>query len=349
MAQYVIREHHRGRPLAEILEDHYVTNRCDARADRRACSSAATCCTRSARTSSPTCAPSRLSARARPARAATARSHAASPLDLKTTTSSADARPGDLAGDDVLRAPARSSQSSKPLRRLDQVARLVLGLLAASRRQTNAARSQHGVVELARAGSFAPTAQTNAPSRSHSPCSTGIADVVAVTTTSQRAGVLRRAAASQSCSRAERRRAVPRRGSRRRPARGRAAPRAARARATRPGGRSRSRRGSLRRRGASSRAATAEAAAVRSSPSAAASITATSSPSSANSTTRNGAPLGCPRVRLQAGVAELAVDARHDRELPVRKRQAARGAGCRPRRARAGGTTPRRRCARRPA
>jgi len=28
MAQYVIREHHRGRPLVEILEDHYVTNRC---------------------------------------------------------------------------------------------------------------------------------------------------------------------------------------------------------------------------------------------------------------------------------------------------------------------------------
>ena len=27
MAQYVIREHHRGRSLAEILEDHYVTNR----------------------------------------------------------------------------------------------------------------------------------------------------------------------------------------------------------------------------------------------------------------------------------------------------------------------------------
>jgi hypothetical protein len=27
MAQYIIREHHRGRPLAEILEDHYVTNR----------------------------------------------------------------------------------------------------------------------------------------------------------------------------------------------------------------------------------------------------------------------------------------------------------------------------------
>ena len=30
IAQYVIREHHRGRPLQEILEDHYVTNRCTA-------------------------------------------------------------------------------------------------------------------------------------------------------------------------------------------------------------------------------------------------------------------------------------------------------------------------------
>jgi len=28
MAQYLIREHHRGRPVAEILGDHYVTNRC---------------------------------------------------------------------------------------------------------------------------------------------------------------------------------------------------------------------------------------------------------------------------------------------------------------------------------
>ena len=28
IAQYVIREHHRGRPVAEVLQDHYVTNRC---------------------------------------------------------------------------------------------------------------------------------------------------------------------------------------------------------------------------------------------------------------------------------------------------------------------------------
>jgi hypothetical protein len=28
ISQYVIREHHRGRPLREVLDDHYVTNRC---------------------------------------------------------------------------------------------------------------------------------------------------------------------------------------------------------------------------------------------------------------------------------------------------------------------------------
>ena len=28
IAQYVIREHHRGRPLNEILEDNYIKNRC---------------------------------------------------------------------------------------------------------------------------------------------------------------------------------------------------------------------------------------------------------------------------------------------------------------------------------
>jgi hypothetical protein len=35
MAQYVIREHHRGRPLAEILQDTYVTNRCSPEQIRR--------------------------------------------------------------------------------------------------------------------------------------------------------------------------------------------------------------------------------------------------------------------------------------------------------------------------
>lgn len=34
-AEYVIREHHRGRPMAEILEDHYVTNRCTPEQIRR--------------------------------------------------------------------------------------------------------------------------------------------------------------------------------------------------------------------------------------------------------------------------------------------------------------------------
>ena len=35
MAQYVIREHHRGRPLEEILQDNYVTNRCTPEQIRR--------------------------------------------------------------------------------------------------------------------------------------------------------------------------------------------------------------------------------------------------------------------------------------------------------------------------
>jgi len=35
ISQYVIREHHRGRPLREILEDHYVTNRCTPEQIRR--------------------------------------------------------------------------------------------------------------------------------------------------------------------------------------------------------------------------------------------------------------------------------------------------------------------------
>jgi hypothetical protein len=35
MAQYVIREHHRGRPLVEVVQDNYVTNRCSPEQIRR--------------------------------------------------------------------------------------------------------------------------------------------------------------------------------------------------------------------------------------------------------------------------------------------------------------------------
>jgi len=35
VAQYVIREHHRGRPLHDVLEDHYVTNRLSAEQIKR--------------------------------------------------------------------------------------------------------------------------------------------------------------------------------------------------------------------------------------------------------------------------------------------------------------------------
>jgi len=35
VAEYVVREHHRGRSLEEILDDPYVTNRCTPEAIRR--------------------------------------------------------------------------------------------------------------------------------------------------------------------------------------------------------------------------------------------------------------------------------------------------------------------------
>jgi hypothetical protein len=35
MAEYLIREHHRGRAVSEILNDHYVTNRCTPEQVRR--------------------------------------------------------------------------------------------------------------------------------------------------------------------------------------------------------------------------------------------------------------------------------------------------------------------------
>jgi hypothetical protein len=35
MAEYLLREHRRGRPVAEILGDHYVTNRCTPAQIRR--------------------------------------------------------------------------------------------------------------------------------------------------------------------------------------------------------------------------------------------------------------------------------------------------------------------------
>ncbi len=35
IAQYVIREHHRGRAVSEVLEDPYVTNRCTPEQVRR--------------------------------------------------------------------------------------------------------------------------------------------------------------------------------------------------------------------------------------------------------------------------------------------------------------------------
>ena len=52
MAEYVIREHHRGRSLADILDDAYITNR-SRRSRSSGCSTGPTSSTRSATTSPP--------------------------------------------------------------------------------------------------------------------------------------------------------------------------------------------------------------------------------------------------------------------------------------------------------
>ena len=92
----------------------------------------------------------RARARARSAAAPAATSHAAMPFDLKTTMSSADSRPGELAGDDLLQLVHLEPVEDAALDRLDQVARLeprLLDRVAADERGA----LEHDVVELARA------------------------------------------------------------------------------------------------------------------------------------------------------------------------------------------------------
>ena len=93
------------------------------------------------------------------------------PFDLKTTMSASGRGPA-LAGDDLLQLVHLEPVEDAALDRLDQVARLEL---ACSTRVAADERGalEHGVVELAARGSFAPTAHTSAPSLSHSPRSTG--------------------------------------------------------------------------------------------------------------------------------------------------------------------------------
>ena len=134
-------------------------------------------------------------------RAPTARSQAAIPFDLKTTTSlvrraTLDAR---RRRPPAARAPrasrgrrARPARSGRRTRVCD---------CSRESQQTNAARSSTALSSSRRVGSFAPTAQTSAPGRSHSPRSTGSFEVVTVTTTSCSAASRCDSAGSQSCSR----------------------------------------------------------------------------------------------------------------------------------------------------
>src|SRR5580765_1390920 len=116
-----------------------------------------------------------------------ATSHAAIPFDLKTTMSSSACRP-DSSPATTSCSSCTSSQSSTPtstgsIRSPDS-------RLASSTesQQTKAARSSTTLSSSRRRGSFAPTAQTSEPGRSHSPRSTGSREVVTVTTTSCEAG-----------------------------------------------------------------------------------------------------------------------------------------------------------------
>ena len=176
MAEYVIREHHRGRSLTEILDDAHI--RTTARPqqihrllDRPEVVHALGEDVVAAHRSD---APSRrLDSRASSTtRAAAARSHAAIPFDLKTTMSSGEARPCSSPATTSW-SSCTSSQSSTPdatgsIRSPDSSR-------ACSResQHTNAARSSTTLSSSRRAGSFAPTAQTSAPGWSHSPRSTG--------------------------------------------------------------------------------------------------------------------------------------------------------------------------------
>ena len=129
-------------------------------------------------------APSRRPLRARSSAAAPiATSHAAIPFDLKTTMSRRTAGP-ELARDDLLQLVHLEPVEHAARHRLDQVARLELRLLAASRsRRTPRARGRRCRAR-ARSGRWRRPRRRARPACSHSPRRTGSREVVTVTTTS---------------------------------------------------------------------------------------------------------------------------------------------------------------------
>ena len=173
VAEYVIREHHRGRSLEDILDDAYVTNRLTPDQARRLLDRpdlvhaiGSDLVAEQADAPAPRAPARRLRSRASSTtRAPTARSHAAIPFDLKRTTSSGERAALHLAGDDLLELVHLEPVEDAALDRLDQVARLeprLLERVAADERRA----LEHRVVELACApGRSRPTAQTSAPSR----------------------------------------------------------------------------------------------------------------------------------------------------------------------------------------
>ena len=335
-AEHLIREHHRGRSLDEILKDAYVTNRLSPEQARAAARPAG----RAARVRR---GHRRRAPRRRHAASRLRRSSAGAALARELDHARPDCEiprgdPVRLEDDDVLvgaRGPGArpattscssctSSQSRTP--RSTGSIRSPDSSCDCSResQQTNAARSSTALSSSRRDGSFAPTAQTSAPSRSHSPRSTGSFDVVTVTTMSGVGGLavrLGRLAVVLAAERGEplgvaavdddaldrrHRRADARDLRRRLPA----AADHAEARGALPG--------EVARRDGRGRAGPQLPELVgldhRLEP---------RRRSSEKSTTTNGVPARRPGVRLEPGVAELAVDARHHRVLRRRRAGAA--------------------------
>ena len=208
--------------------------------------------------------------------------------------SSSDCAASHLARDDLLELVHLEPVEDAALDRLDQVARLEPRLLARVAAHERCAL-EHDVVELARAGSFAPTAQTSAPSE---PLAAedrvlrgrGRDDDVLLGRLAMR---LSRLGADASTERGE---PVGRAAVGDRRARSSAPQRECTRPATPPGSRSRSRRASRRRRRARCLAATPVAAPGRSCPSVSASITPTSSPGSSDEERRR-RTTACPGDR----------------------------------------------------
>jgi hypothetical protein len=159
VAAYVIREHERGRSLEEILADPYVRNRLTRAQISRLLDRPEVIhaigddTVTAARSTIPPGLDVGADARSRArstAAAPIATSQAASPFDLKTTTSASDERPATSPGDDLVKLVHLEPVEHAVRDGLDQIGRLDPRLVDRVAAYEGGA-VEHGVVELATA------------------------------------------------------------------------------------------------------------------------------------------------------------------------------------------------------